>query len=255
MSVAVSAPSRELASPYAPFDEPEFQAELAGLQQSVREGWQRWAEEAVVIAQLAARVPRAPSDTRGGTPWTSFLREIAVARRCSDQAAAKEVFLALSLTRQHPRTLALLRDGRMPQWHARVLLEETVGCADDVVAAVDEELAERACHLPPSRVRDAVRKIELRFDADAAADRAARAATARGARLYPERDGQASLVLTGPALPVTQFYEALTAAARTARASGDARGLEALRFDLAVDVQGTPAPPVAGARPAVAPAD
>jgi hypothetical protein len=224
----------ELASPFAPFDDPAFQGDLSQLQQSVRAGWKRWAEEAVVIARLAAQVPRGSSDTRGATPWTSFVREVAVARRCSDQAAAKEVFLALSLTSQHPQTLQLLRAGRMPQWHARVLLEETAGCDARVVAAVDAEVADRACHLSPTRIREAVRRIELRFDADAAAAREAKVASARGVRLYPERDGQSSLVLTGPALPNAQFFEALTAEARALRAAGDPRGLDALRFDLAV---------------------
>jgi hypothetical protein len=233
-----------------PFSLPSFRAELGALATSVQQDWQRWAEQAVLLAGLAKQVP---SDG-DGWGWKSFVREVAVARRCSDQAAAKEVFLAVALVSHHPRTLALLRAGRMPMFHARVLLEESTACDPAVSAAVDAELAERACLLTPSRIRDAVRKIQLRVDADAAAARAAKAATARNVRMLAERDDQASLVLTGPVLPVARFYEALTKAARAARAAGDARGLDALRFDLALDLGDDPAatPPPTAAEPTAA---
>ena len=217
-----------------PFSLPSFQASLTDLAASVQQGWRRWAEEAVLIAQLAAQVPRDEDDWG----WKSFVREIALARRCSDQAAAKEVFLSVALARSHPRTLALLRAGRMPQFNARVLLEECAGCDPAVARAVEEDLAERACGLTPSRIRDAVRKIELRLDADAAAARSAKAAGGRNVRVVAERDDQATLVLSGPAMPIVRFYESLTAAARAARAAGDPRGIDALRFDLALDLTG-----------------
>jgi len=116
-----------------------------------------------------------------------------------------------------------------------VLLEESACCDPAVRAAADAEVAERACRLSPTRIREAVRKIELRLDADAAAARSAKATATRNMRLVSEKDDQASLVLTGPALPVLQFYNAVTQAARAARAAGDPRGLDALRFDLALD--------------------
>ena len=228
-------------SPFHPFDDDDFRADLALLKGSVCEDWKRWAEQAVITARLAQQVPRHAFDGTGSTPWNSFIREIAVARRCSDQAAAKEVFLSVGLTR-HPRTLALLSAGRMPLWNARVLLEESAGCDPRVSAVVDGELAERACRLSASRIRAEVRKIELRYDADAAADRASRAANARGVRMYAQEDDQASLVISGPALPVARFYESLTRAARAARQAGDPRGLDALRFDIAVDVPDEPRP-------------
>lgn len=248
----MSAAIQELVDPaeewLLPFSLPSFRAELGALAASVQQDWQRWAEQAVLLAGLAAQVP---SDA-DGWGWKSFVREVAIARRCSDQAAAKEVFLAVALVRSHPRTLALLQAGRLPMFNARVLLEESTCCDPAVSAVVDEELAERACHLTPSRIREAVRKIELRLDADAAAARAAKAAATRNVRFLAERDDQASLVLTGPVLPVAQFYEALTKAARAARAAGDPRGLDALRFDLALDLTGADpaAAPPATAEPA-----
>jgi hypothetical protein len=246
MSAATTATSRarsaadfDLSDPFGPFDRDDFRADVAALGDSVRHGWQRWAAECRLIARLAAQVPRTPFDTRGPTDWTSFLREIAVARRCSDQAAAAEVHVAVALVAAHPRTMALLEAGTLPQYHARVLVEESYGLEPAAIAAVEDEVAERACRLAPSRIRDAVRNIELRYDADAAAARAAKAARGRDVQLLPQPDGQASLTLTGPALPLVQLHARLTADARAARADGDLRGIGELRFDGAVQLLST----------------
>ena len=221
---------------FGPFDRDDFRADLATLSGSVQEGWKRWAEECMVLARLAAQVPRSPMDTRGPTAWTSFLREVAVARRCSDQGAAGEVTVAVALVAAHPRTLELLRAGALPQYNARVLVEECLGLEPAAVVAVEAEVADRACRLTPSRIRDAVRRVELRFDADAAAARAATATRGRSVRLVPQPDAQAELVLSGPALALAQVYARLTQEARAQRAAGDDRGLDALRFDLAADL-------------------
>ncbi len=217
-----------------PFQDTGFRADVELLASSTRQGWQRWAAEAVIVSRLAAQVPREAVDRIGDLAWKSFVREIAVLRRCSDQAAGKEIYLAVALTTSFPRTLALLQAGQLPRYQAHVLLEEAAGCSPEVIAAVDAELADRAVRMTPSRIKAAVRKLELRHDADAAAARSATAAAARGTELLTQPDGQASLTLSGPALPVVAFYQALSAAARAARAAGDPRGLDALRFDLAL---------------------
>ena len=239
MSVAVDAPW----SVNDPFDQDDFRADLATLAGSVRDDWRRWAAQARVIERLASQVPQEQGSTTVPTQWKSFVREVAVARRCSDQAAAKEIYLSVALVRDHPHTLALLQTGQLPLFNARTLLEETAGLDREVALTVDAELAERACRLTPSRVRAEVRRIELRYDADAAAVRSATAATARGIRMYDAKDDQATLVVTGPAQAVVSFYEAVNAAARAARVAGDPRGLDALRFDIATDSSGPDAAP------------
>jgi hypothetical protein len=237
----------------APFDRQEWRDRLGQLAGSVRDDWRRYAEQAVLTAELAREVPwSSREDRRGARAWKSFVREIAVARRCSDQSAAKEIFLAVALTKAHPRTLALLKAGVMPEYNAKVLVEECAGCDPEVAETAEARLADRACHLTPSRVRDEVRKIELRVDADAAAARSAKASTARGVRVHADRDDQATLVMSGPALPILQFYEAVTASARAARAAGDPRGIDALRFDLAVGLPDIPAPSAPSAPEAAA---
>lgn len=232
----MSVTAEEAVSPSDPFGREDFRADLATLRSSIRDDWRRWAEQAVVIERLAAQVPEERGLTNVPTEWKSFVREIAVARRCSDQAAAKEIYLAVALVRHHPRSLALLQAGRLPLFNARTLVEETAGLDRELASVIDAELAERACRLTPSRVRAEVRRIELRYDADASAARSAIASTARDIRVYDGRDDQATMVLSGPALAVVGFYNAVNAAARAARAAGDPRGLDALRFDIATDV-------------------
>src|SRR4051812_30000820 len=101
-------PTYDPADPFGPFDRDDFQSDVAELADLARDGWVRWAHECRLIARLAAQVPRSAFDTRGPTAWTSFVREIAVARRCSDQAAANDIHVAVALVAVHPRTLALL---------------------------------------------------------------------------------------------------------------------------------------------------
>src|SRR3954462_6407649 len=76
-----------------PFSAPGFRAGVQSLRASVQDGWRRWAAEAELIAELAGQVP----DDRDGWGWKSFVREVALARQCSDRAAAKEVFVAVAL--------------------------------------------------------------------------------------------------------------------------------------------------------------
>src|SRR3954451_6376865 len=143
----------ELADVFAPFDRDDFRADLRELAQSVREDWQRWAGQAVVIARMAGQVPDENGQVNHGTPWKSFIREVAVARRSSDQAAAREVFLSVSLVKEFPRALALVQAGQLPAYSARVLIEESMGCEPEVLTALDTELSDKACRLTPARGR------------------------------------------------------------------------------------------------------
>ena len=217
-----------------PWDQPAFRAGLALLSASTAAAARQYAADARVLAALAAQVPRCAGDETGASPWTSFRREVAVARQVSDQAAAAELRTALRLTGVLACTLALLEAGRITVSRARTLAEQLEPHDDTVAAAVDAELAERAAALAPWRIKDAVRRAVLRHDPDAAAVRAAAATAARDVRLVPADDGQATVVLTGPAVPLTRWYATLDRRARALRTAVDPRTLAALRFDLAV---------------------
>lgn len=154
-----------------PFDDPAWRADLGRLTESGRIAAVQWAVDAQVLASLAARVPRSPGDERGGTPWTSFVREIAVARLISDRAAHSEVALSLSLVDRHPSTLRLLGAGLVPAHRARLLVEQCLIHGADVVTVVEEQLADQLASLTPARLGQEIERIVLRLDAQAAADR------------------------------------------------------------------------------------
>lgn len=248
MSTAVGS---DLAGPFADED---WRADLASLADSAREASRTFAADAVLIASLAARIPRFAHDDRGSTHWTSFLREVAVARRITDRAATADVAIAVDLIRRCPTALGLLEEGRLPVAQCRALVEETMHCDDGTARSIDEELAVKACSLATWRVRQEVQRMLVSIDADAAAARAARATADRDVQLTPLRDDQAGVFLSGPAVALTAWFATLDTAARALRAAGDPRTLAQLRFDLAVAHGTTCASPVPAPAPAPAPA-
>lgn len=76
------------------------------------------------------------------------------------------------------------------------------------------------------------------LDPEAGAQRVATKNADRGVALLADADDQASITITGPAVPLTRWYATLDQRARALKAAGDARGLEALRFDIAVSAFG-----------------
>jgi hypothetical protein len=217
-----------------PFDDPAWRQELAELGGSTRLAAAMLAQDAETIAGLARQVPRFPHDERGGTPWTSFLREIAVVRKVSDRAAQGEITLALALVERHRRTLALLHAGQVPAHRARLLADLCALHSVPVIDAVEAQVAHRLGVLPPWRIRQEVDRIALSVDAAAAARKEAVATAGRTASKYGLPDAQAEITLTGPAAVVQRWWDALTDRARALKAAGDPRGLGALRFDLAM---------------------
>jgi len=178
-------------------------------------------------------VPRCAQDEVGGTPWTSFRQQVAVARKASSVAAAAELRTALRLTSVLPRTLELLETGLLTVARAKVFVTELEVVDDDVAEQLDADLAERVALLAPWRIKDEVRRAVLALDPDAAAVRAAAATAQRDVTLEPLDDGQACVTVVGPAVPLVRWHATLDARARALRQAGDPRTLAALRFDLA----------------------
>jgi len=212
----------------------DFQADLARLAESTAVAARQYAADAVVIARLAGQVPRRPGES-GSTAWTSFIREVALARKCSDRAAGHLVDAAVRLVTCLPRALALLTEGVLTVPRAIAFLSELPPLDDDLAARIDAELADAVALLPPWRIVQEVRKAVLRLDPEAAAVRAAAKNADRGVHLRPDLDDQAVVDLTGPAVPLVRWYTSLDARARALKAAGDPRPLDALRFDLATN--------------------
>ena len=228
-SAAVAAVEAE-----TPWTRESFRSGLASLTASTATASRRYAADACTLAYLAAQVPRRAGDETGGTAWTSFRREVAVARSVSDQAAAAEIRAALRLTSVLPQTLELLHGGRITVARARAFVEQLHPYDDHVARRLDADLAAEVCRLAPWRMKQLVRRAVLALDPDAAAVRTAAQTAARGVRVEALEDGQGCVVITGPAAPLTRWHATLDARARALRAAGDPRNLDALRFDLAV---------------------
>ena len=212
----------------------DFQAGLIVLSDSVAEQARRFAAEMVVLAELTAMVPRCPFDESGATPWTSFRREVAVARTVSDRAAAADIRASVALTTRLPRTLELLHAGQVTVARARVVITELEGVDEAVARMVDAELADRVTLMSAARIRQEVRRAVLTADPDEAARRTAEKNDGRDVIFMPDTDDQASVVITGPAVPVARWYQTLDQRARALKAAGDPRTLAQLKFDLAV---------------------
>ncbi len=217
-----------------PWELPAWRADLAVLAASPGAAARVFVAEMTVLDRLAAAVPRVGGDEGGCTPWVSFLREVAIARQCSDRAASREVADAQRLLSVMVQTRALLTAGELSVGRARAILAETHPCDDALAAKVDADIAQRATVLPEWRIAQACRRSVLKHDPEAAALRASRASAGRGVQLQAGRDGQCIAALNGPAVPLQRWYDTLDARARALRAAGDGRTLDSLRFDLAV---------------------
>jgi hypothetical protein len=221
-------------TPVTPFDDPAWRADLGVLSEAVEWAAQAFAAEAEVLERLARAVPREAGDERGGSPWNSFVREVAVARQCSDMAARITISLACDLVRRHPVTFDLLGQGQIPVPRARALVEACDGYDDELTALIEHDLAERACRLAPWRIRQEAERIALAHDPSVAAEREAHATADRTAAFTPKCNAQAEICLTGPAIVVTRWWDALTDQARAVKAAGDPRTLAQIRFDIAM---------------------
>lgn len=215
------------------WEDDAFRDGLAELSEDTAAESRAFARRARVIAGMAAKVPRCPFDDKGATPWTSFRREVAVARQQSDQAAALEIRTAVRLVTALPQMLGLLERGTVTVPRARAFVAEVERCEDDVAALLDADLAQRCAGLPPWRIAQDVRKAVLRLQPEAAALRTATKNADRGILLLPDADDQATVSVFGPAVAVTRWHAALDQRARALKQAGDPRTLDQLRFDLA----------------------
>jgi hypothetical protein len=216
-----------------PWLQEDFRADLELLAGARAAAARMYAADLRVIARLAARVPRCAFDETGSSPWTSFRREVAVARRVTDRAAAQLIRCALRLTGVLPQAMALLETGVLTPGRAVAFVTELEVVDDQLAGRVDAELAEAIALLPCWRIEQEVRKAVLRLDPEAAAARVAVKNAGREVQLHPDVDDQACVTMSGPAVPLVRWYAALDARARALKAAGDPRTLDALRYDLA----------------------
>ena len=134
-----------------PFDDPAWRDDLSLLASSAQVDSLALYADCETLVALAERVPRTAGDERGGTPWTSFPREVAVVKHLSDRAAGAQVALAQALLRNHRVTAAALKATNAPVVRARLLVEECARYNDEVAREADRDLADRVERRPSVR--------------------------------------------------------------------------------------------------------
>jgi hypothetical protein len=138
------------------------------------------------------------------------------------------VALALALTRDLPHTLAALEAGELSEWRAQLIARESATLTPAQRTLLDAEVvadrAEPVAGLGDRELVRRVRAVAYRIDASSVLARTARAESERRVTLRPAPDTMAYLTALLPVAQAVAAHAALTAAADTARAGGDARG-------------------------------
>lgn len=131
--------------------------------------------------------------------------------------------------------------GEISPVKADIILEALDDLSTDAALKVQEQVLDKASHLPSGSVRRALSKACAEVDPEEFEERCAQAAHARRVdrpRALPH--GMASLYAVMPAAEALTVYRALEAAARSAKARGDERTMDQLRAD-ALALMGTTA--------------
>lgn len=144
-------------------------------------------------------------------------------------------------------TAITLRDRLPATWQAYLLGEITWQAADRIAAAADgldddrwaaydEEAVETTLDTAAPRLKGALHRLRERLQDDTAPARAEAAALHRSVSVEALADGQAALVVTGPAVQITAIDQALTKAAIAGKTKDEPRTVGQLRHDIAIDL-------------------
>ena len=162
----------------------------------------------------------------------AFRAELASALLIPEPTAERLCAESESLVRDLPATLEALRDGRLSERHARVLIDHLGPLDADDREAVERIAIPLAATLTVAKFDRRVRTLRERRVPEQAVERHRAAREERDVTLAPGRDGMAWLTAHLPAVDAVAIYTRLDATARALRREGDSRTLAQLRGDL-----------------------
>ena len=237
--------------------------DLAESQTQIAEQWRQYSRGAADAGDFeawrsarerarAASCPEAdaPSDStgfqserrrRGGKARVDIgvATQVALARRESPHAGSRLVRLAFAVTHEMPYLLASMESGLLSERRASLVVQECAALSLDHRVLVDAELGqtvgEQLGQLSERELSSRVRAITYRLDAQAVVDRAAYAEGERRVTLRPAPDAMCWLTALLPAAQGVGALAALTRAAESAKAAGDARGKGQVMADVLVE--------------------
>ncbi|GAA1352804.1 hypothetical protein GCM10009636_15680 [Arthrobacter koreensis] len=198
------------------------------------------AVQACAAAVLDASQRRVQS--RAGVPAAHLGRgvgaQIALARRDSPHRGSRHLGLGKALVHEMPHTLAALASGVLSEWRATLLVRETA-CLDlEDRHRVDELICKDPDSLDGVGDRKLIARIRSITQAIDPASQVRRNAKAVSDRYVSCRPAPDTMCFVTGLLPVAQgvaVYAALSRAADSLRASGDARGRGQIMADTLVE--------------------
>src|SRR5690625_609629 len=116
--------------------------------------------------------------------------EVGLARGESPYVGAALTHTATALCTVLPHTFAALAEGRVSEYHARIVAEQTNHLSDAHRREIDAAIAHRLGRASSSQLRKLVQGHAYRLEPEAAAQRAAQNAARRGVSLDPAGDGK-----------------------------------------------------------------
>ena len=165
--------------------------------------------------------------------------EVGAALRLSPPTAGERTWVATSLRRRLPATLAALEAGDIVYLQAAHLVSAVRELDDAAASAVEARVLGRAAEQTVSEFRRSVARAVIAVDPASAEDRHKKATAARGIERMPELDAMESWWATMPAAISRDLWAALTAQAKAEQAARAQAGLPdpgigALRLDVLV---------------------
>src|SRR5699024_10009900 len=197
-------------------------------------------------AEQAARGVPARQRGRG------VAHQVGLARRVSPHQGQRLLGLALTLDRELPHTAAALRHGHLSQWRAMIIARESAALSRSDRAAVDREVAGNPAELRARGDRELAGRVAglaARLDPASVVARRRRAEADRRVTLRPAPDTMTQLSALLPVADGVAVHTALTAAADTARSTGDPRSKPQVMADTLVHHILTPTRPTTTTSP------
>lgn len=224
---------------------------------------QATARELAVTQELIRR--RKPSKWDSGTEKATGItreavEEVALALTLTRYAAQAQTQLAIDLRDKLPETFTQMTVGRLDPARVRVIAEAISLMDPEVARKIDRAIAGKAAGMTTGKLRDELRKLEIKCDPKSAEKRRERAERRANVRLYPDSDFTAALC--GQSLPADLAaaayarIAAIAAAWKSAGAAGPTGSLQAKVFlGLLLGTLEMIAPPQKGSRKDEGPED
>ena len=165
-----------------------------------------------------------------------FVPELALIRCCTEAEAASLAVDSLVLVSRLPDAWAELYAGRIDARRARVLVDLLGEVSPATAAAVQAAVLPTAGRCTTGQLRDRIRRLLARIDADALAARRARAARRADVRVQRVDEGLSALITELPTPAAHACADAVRRYADLQRAGGDDRPIGVIRAGVVQDL-------------------